>query len=416
MSIYSKKDVLMNKYDILKKYYGYSEFKYPQEQIIDSVLSKQDTIAILPTGYGKSLTFQIPALIFEGITIIISPLISLMEDQVKNLNNKGIKAFYINANLDYITQVNIMEKLKKKSTKILYVSPERLENIGFLKFIVNLDVSLIVLDEAHTILWGESFREAFVKISNFVKKISSRPPILAVTATATNSTISKIKGYLDISQANIFQINMDRKNIYFDVVCTEDKFLCLVQYLKNILSNKVIIYCLTVKRVEDLSQKLKEVGISNLIYHGQLNSQQKYVNQHAFSNGEINLIICTNAFGMGIDIPDIRYVINYEIPASLEDLVQQIGRAGRDNINSYGLTLFSFKDLAIVKHFISSINTKDKEIIKNQYLKLNKVVDYCLTKKCRHQYISSYFGYKISKCYNMCNNCKKGSKKFFDWF
>lgn len=406
--------IVLDKYTILKKYFGYESFRYPQEDIIDTVLSGQDTIAILPTGFGKSITFQIPALMLEGMTVVISPLIALMEDQKKHLVEKGITAEVIHSNMSLIQQDQVISKIHQKKIKLLYVSPERLENVFFRKELSNIFVNLIVVDEAHTILWAESFRKAFAHISDFIKLYDVRPKVMAVTATATQATLGKIKSYLDLNEPKVIGIGMDRPNLFYGVESPKNKLDFIIRYLKRHLNEKGIVYCLTRRKVEDLQKSLKKVGISSVIYHGGLNADIKYLQQELFTSGIEKLMICTNAFGMGIDVPDIRFVLHFELPSSIEDLVQQMGRAARDGKTAEGIVLFSFSDIHINEYFIQSFVGPNKiQIQKEQQKKLDQVVDFCLSKICRHQLLANYFGQKISSCKTMCDNCKKlwiGSK------
>ena len=398
----------MDKLICLKKYFGYDNFRYPQEEIIDSVINGLDTIAIMPTGFGKSVTFQIPALMLDGLTIVISPLIALMEDQKRILINRNIKADVLNSNLSHEEQMVLFRRIRKEEIKILYVSAERLENNYFLKEILNVKISLVVLDEAHTVIWADGFREAFGRINNFINSLDNRPTLLALTATATKDIIVKIKECLGMINPNLITSEIDRPNLNYYVFKPFDKFNFLLKIIEKRKQTKGIIYCLTRRKVEVLSSKLNEFGIKNVIYHGGLDEDIKNINQGLFTKGIINLMICTNAFGMGIDIPDIRFVVNYEIPQSIEDLVQEMGRAARDCGYADCFVLFSFKDIHTIKYFIDNINCDNEKIIKNQSLrKLDKLIDFCLSKECRHRYISNYFGKEIKCCRFHCDNCKK---------
>ena len=395
----------MDKYKILKKYFGYTSFRYPQDCVIDSIMNGYDTIALLPTGFGKSVTFQIPALMLDGITIVISPLIALMQDQVNNLKNKGICAEFLCSTLSLDEQKSIFNKMKFSSIKLLYVSPERLENTVFLKNVSNLNISLIVVDEAHTILWGEGFRSSFTRISDFIINLKHKPRVLALTATATSQTITKIIKYLNLSNVNVVEADFDRENLLYKVIETNNKKKFLLEYLKGQGNNKGIIYCLTRKKTEEIYNYLINMRINCTMYHGGLSSNAKRINQEAFTN-DLNLIICTNAFGMGIDIPNIRFIICYEMPISIEDLVQQLGRGGRDGAISEGIVLFSFNDLNTLRYFIYS-SYEDNKLLSENLKKMNKLVDYCLYRGCRHQFISKYFGQKKDKCKQSCDNCLK---------
>lgn len=396
----------MDKNAILQKYFGFSEFKYPQDIMIDSVLSGNDTIGLFPTGFGKSVIYQVSALMLSGVTLVISPLIALMEDQVKHLKEKKIAACSIHSDLPIPIQKRIYKQLKENKIKLLYLSPERLNNVFFLDNITNIDIDLVAIDEAHTILWAEGFRDAFASIGSFIEKLQKRPKILALTATATNKTIEKIKYYLKLSNPSLITLGMDRPNIFYQVVQPSDKMKFLHAYLKKHASEKGIIYCLTRKKVEQLSLELKRLGFKNTYYHGGLDRDLKLLNTELFTNHIASIMICTSAYGMGIDIPNIRYVIQYELPASLEDLAQQMGRAARDGQYAEGIVLFSFKDLEIHQHLIHSANLKFKDYMEKEH-QLNQVVDYCLTKTCRHQFLAQNFNQSLKSCCHFCDNCVK---------
>ena len=396
----------MNKYDILKKYFGYNNFRSPQDEIIDSIMNKNDTIGLLPTGYGKSVTFQIPAMLLDGLTIVVTPLISLMVDQVKNLNKKGISAVYLNSTKSLIEQNQIYAELLNNKYKLLYTSAEKLQNEYFIKQIKKMNIKFIVIDEAHTILWGEGFRESFLNINKFINIFKNRPTVLALTATATYNTIDKIKYYLELNNPRIISINPDRKNIFYRVIETKNKKEQLLAYLSFNKNKKGIIYTLTRKKALEISSFLSSHNLKNLLYHGGLTNEDKKYNQDMFGKENYNIIVCTNAFGMGVDIPDIRFVICYDIPSSIEDLSQQIGRAARDGNYAEGIVFFDFKDINTLNYFIEV--SEAGENIKNELRrKKDDIVDFCLSKKCRHQLLCNYFGQSISKCLTKCDNCKK---------
>ena len=396
----------MKKEEILLKYYGYKGFRNPQDLIIDSVLDGNDTIALLPTGFGKSVTFQVPALMLEGLTIVVSPLISLMVDQVNSLNKRNIPAIALNSNISLYEQRAIYKELLRGKYKLLYVSAERLQNEYFISQMKELNVSLFVVDEAHTILWGEGFREAFLYINHFVKSLNNRPIILSLTATATSNTIEKIKYYMELDNPKIVSINSDRENIFYRVIKTKDKNKQLLAYLSFNKNKKGIIYTLTRRKTTEISKFLTQNNINNVIYHGGLSVEEKKEYQESFGKNGNNVIICTNAFGMGIDIPDIRFVICYDIPSSIEDLSQQIGRAARDGAYAEGIVFFDFKDINTLNYFIESSDVNEK--VKNDLRKKKEdIIDFCLSKKCRHQLLCSYFGNEIKRCLNKCDNCKK---------
>ncbi len=401
----------MDKNETLKYYFGYDKLKEEQEKIIDSILEGKDTIGILPTGFGKSITFQLPALMFAGITIVVTPLIALMQDQVMELKEKNIYAEYINSIQKKEEQNQIYEKLLKYKIKILYVSAERLLNEEFINIIKRIKVDFIVCDEAHTLLWSEDFRKALGLIPLFVKKLSYRPKMLALTATATTKTINKIINLLELNNPNIILNNCDRNNIFYRIIRTDKKDLELLKYLKN-KSERILIYCLTIKNVVHVYNLLKD-KYKVLVYHGALDADKKKYALEAYKNNKCNIIICTNSFGMGINIKDIRYVIEYDIPASIEDFVQQIGRASRDGKYAEGVVLFNINDIKTIEYFINNIDDEEKrldeiiDIKRDRLNKLDKVVNLCLSKKCIRKQISSYFGFKNNTKCMMCSNCKK---------
>jgi len=391
------------KREILKKYFGYDSLKEEQEYIIDSVLSLSDTIGVLPTGFGKSLTFQIPALLFSDLTLVITPLISLMADQVKNLKKRGIKAEYISSLQSDEEIEMIYSRLNKNKVKILYLASERLLTKRFLDNIKNIKISFIVIDEAHTLLWGEDFRKAMLDIPLFIVRVGYRPVILALTATANNETLSKITKIAGLDNPNVYTINCDRENIFYRIINSKNK----INDLKALLNNdKSIIYCLTIRSVEDIYGILSKMGYEVYYYHGELDKTIKKEQQMLFSNSKNGIIVATNAFGMGIDIPDIRRIILYDMPSCIEDFMQQSGRASRDGKYAEAIVLFNINDIKTVSFFIEKI--EDKKIKKDRYNKLEKMVSLCISKKCIHKSTCEYFGmrYMKNKCM-MCSNCKK---------
>jgi len=403
----------MKKEEILKFYFGFDKLKDYQEDIINNIMEGRDVIGLLPTGYGKSITFQLPALMLDGLTLVISPLIALMQDQVINLKRNGISAEYINS-LQTIDEQNIIfEKLKNNKIKILYVSAERLQNKRFIDEIINLKIDLFVCDEAHTLLWSEDFRYALGEIPLFLGKLKNRPKMLALTATSTAITSNKITNLLKLVDPIIIRGNPDRPNIFYRIIKTHDKDRDLYFYIKDKLNEHILIYCLTIKKVIHVYNYLKEKNIEALIYHGGLEKEEKTRVLLDYKNKKNNIIICTNAFGMGIDIPDIRYVIEYDLPQSLEDFSQQTGRGSRDGMKAEALLLFNINDIKTVEYFIDNIEDENKDSkelkrIKNDRKeKLDKVVKLALSNKCIHKSLSEYFGFKYDNKCNMCSNCVK---------
>lgn len=399
----------MNYNLVLKKYFGYERLKYEQEKIVRSVLEGKDTIGLLPTGYGKSITFQLPALILDGITIVISPLIALMQDQVINLKKKNISAEYINSLQSASEQNLIYKKLLRNEIKILYVSAERLFTNRFQLIIKKVNVDLFVCDEAHTLLWSEDFRESLGKLYDFINILPKRPKMLALTATATDSTLVKICNILRLNKPNIITINCDRKNIFYRVINTHNKDRDLYFFLRNKRNIHIVIYCLTIRNVNHVYELLKSYKMNVERYYGSLESNLKKNILENYKNNLIDIIVCTNAFGMGVDVPDIRYVILYDMPASIEDFLQQTGRASRDNKYGEGILFYNANDIKTIEYFIENIeNKEDIKTIKNErYKKLDAMVRFANTSRCLHREILEYFGIKSDKKCSMCSNCVK---------
>ncbi|MGM9971038.1 MAG: RecQ family ATP-dependent DNA helicase [Anaeroplasmataceae bacterium] len=393
----------MNKYEILKKYYGYNDFRGRQESIIDSILERKNTLAIIPTGGGKSICFQIPALIFDGITLVITPLISLMSDQVRELKNYNIWAEYINSSSNsYDIYKNI------NNIKLLYISPERLINKDFLNAIKRVKISLIVIDEAHTLMWHMDFRESFLNIKGFINDLGYKVVISCFTATANKYTIEEIKRVTGIYNYNLISDCFDRKELFYKIVYNKNKLDFIIDYLNN-HHESGIIYAQTRNDVMMLYNRLLSYDV--IYYHGALDNNIKEENQSLFITNKKRIMISTVAFGMGINKPDIRFVINYNIPDSIESLAQMSGRCSRDK--SYGecIILYNESDTRVLKYFISNIdsnlkNNKEIKRIKDyKYYQLNSILYLCKNNICIHKYMSYYFGIKIDNCKNMCNRC-----------
>lgn len=404
----------LDKDEVIKKYFGYS-LKKEQSDIIDNILNGNDVIGLLPTGFGKSVTFQVPSLMLDGLTLVISPLIALMQDQVISLKRRGIPSEYINSLQDNQAQDKIYEKLKRNEIKILYVSAERLKSKKFLNEILNVDISLLVCDEAHTLLWSEDFREALGDIPDFINKLKKRPKMLALTATATSLTVSKIVKLLLLKNPIIIKGNCDRNNIFYRNIKTDNKDRDLYFYISRRKGMHGLIYSLTIKKCEHIYNFLREKGINAAIYHGALDPSIKKRVLEDYISHKIDIVICTQAFGMGVDVPDVRFVIEYDMPQSIEDYVQQTGRASRDGEYAEAILYFNSKDIETIEYFIDNISSENKslkeikEIKNDRYNKLDKMVNYALSKKCLHGLISEYFGFKYKGKCMMCSNCKKGN-------
>ena len=392
----------MNTLQLLKKYFGYDSFRKGQDIIINNLINKKDCLAIMPTGAGKSICYQIPALTFSGITIVISPLISLMKDQVDSLISKNIPAIFINSTLSKNEYNLILNNIKLSKYKIIYISPERLQIEKFIDFILKINVSMIVVDEAHCVSqWGHNFRKSYLSISKAVSLFVKRPIIAAFTATATDNVKQDIIKILNLKNPFILTNGFDRPNLSFKVVTPLNKKDYILEYLQIHKNDCGIIYCLTKKDVDILYCYFRSFYFNVSKYHGEMNQKQRMQNQNDFISGKTNIIIATNAFGMGIDKPNIRYVIHYNMSKDLEGYYQEAGRAGRDQKKSECILLFSNSDIMINKFLIESGNKYSNHII--EYQKLNQITSYCKTKKCLRRYILEYFGEKPD--FINCNNC-----------
>ena len=378
----------MDKFELLKQYFGHDSFRDGQENIIDNISSGRDALCIMPTGGGKSICYQIPALMSDGIAIVISPLISLMKDQVTSLNQNGIRAAYINSTLTSTQQSRAIYNAMRGEYKLIYVAPERLEAPAFLNLCNSIKISLIAVDEAHCVSqWGHDFRTSYLKISDFISKLDDRPVVSAFTATATDAVKRDILNLLGLKNPFEITTGFDRKNLFFAVKRPQNKQKELLAIVSEHKNQSGIIYCATRKNVEKVSDFLNENGYDSLIYHAGLSNEIRSKNQDDFINDRCNLIVATNAFGMGIDKPDVRFVVQYNMPKNLENYYQEAGRAGRDGGES-----------------------QREKIKKNDYYKLNEMVGYCTSTTCLRNYILNYFGeYHTNECKN-CSACLKEYK------
>ncbi len=400
--------------EALKVYFGYDSYKPGQEEIIDSILAGKEVLAIMPTGSGKSICYQVPALLLPGITIVISPLISLMQDQVKALNEAGIKAGYINSSLTESQISTVYARALDGAYKILYVAPERLESYEFTNFAGKVGISMVTVDEAHCISqWGQDFRPSYLKIVDFIDGLSKRPIVSAFTATATEEVKNDISCVLKLNDPKIVVTGFDRENLYFDVETIKKKDDYVLEYIKNHPEDSGIIYCATRKNVDALYELLSNAGIHVARYHAGMNNEDRKESQNDFIYDRSPVIIATNAFGMGIDKSNVRFVIHYNMPQSMENYYQEAGRAGRDGEPSQCILLFSSQDIMINKFLLdhknfTDIPYEDIELIRQRDAKRLQIMEgYCRTSGCLRNYILEYFGEKRNEPCDSCGNCHR---------
>ena len=424
---------------ILKQYYGYDHFREGQIPVIEAVLEGRDVLGIMPTGAGKSVCYQVPALMMKGITIVISPLISLMKDQVGTLNQMGVHAAFLNSSLTSGQYYKALQLAKQGRYKIIYVAPERLETESFLDFALSeqVQISFVAVDEAHCVSqWGQDFRPGYLKILDFLDRLSYRPVVGAYTATATAEVREDILDILRLQNPYVETTGFDRGNLFFAVKKPVDKYKELVSYLKekgyDTSGDSGIIYCLTRKSVEQVSFDLRNEGISVTRYHAGLSDEERKENQENFIYGKRQIMVATNAFGMGIDkpnvrwivhfgmssslesyYPDVRFVIHYNMPKNMESYYQEAGRAGRDGEPSECILYYEPRDVRTNRLFIengeenSELDDETRKIVKERDLeRLKQMTFYCFTSECLRQYILNYFGEKSSSYCGNCLNCQ----------
>lgn len=395
-----------NALKVLKSYFGYSNFRKGQENIINEIVNRNDVVSIMPTGGGKSICYQVPALIMDGITIVISPLISLMKDQVDTLNSVGIESAYINSSLSSLEIRNVFKKIEDGDIKILYVAPERLESMEFLNIISNTNISQVAVDEAHCVsTWGHDFRSSYKHISRFINLLKIRPVVSAFTATATREVREDIVNLLGLNNPKVFVAGFDRENLKIVIEKGVNKKQYILDYVMENKDESGIIYCATRKEVDSLYELLKSKGISVGRYHAGLSDEERKENQEEFVYDKSNLMIATNAFGMGIDKPNIRYVIHYNMPKNIEGYYQEIGRAGRDAEKSECILLFSPGDVQTQKYIIDT-GTLNPQRKMNELSKLQTMTDLVYCNGCYRRFILEYFGEELKEDCNNCSNCE----------
>ncbi len=400
--------------DSLKKYFGFNEFKGEQERIIQNVLEGKNTFVIMPTGGGKSLCYQLPALISEGTAIVVSPLIALMKNQVdaiRNISESDSVAHFLNSSLTKTEIKKVKDDISEGKTKLLYVAPESLTKKENIEFLTGVEISFFAIDEAHCISeWGHDFRPEYRRLREIFEAISN-VPIIALTATATPKVQHDIQKNLHMLDATIFQMSFNRDNLYYEVRPKKDVEKNIIRFIKERDLKSGIIYCLSRKKVEEIAELLQINGINALAYHAGLDSNVRAKHQDMFLMEEADVIVATIAFGMGIDKPDVRFVIHHDIPKSLESYYQETGRAGRDGGEGYCLTFYSYKDIEKLEKFLHGKPIAEQEIGKQL---LHEIVSYAETSVCRRKYILHYFGERFNEegCNAMCDNCRYPRDKF----
>lgn len=404
----------MNINQTLKQYFGYDSLRTGQEELINGILARHDVLGIMPTGAGKSLCYQLPALMLKGITLVISPLISLMSDQVKALNQAGVHAAYINSSLTENQVRMALSYASQGRYKIIYVAPERLNTPRFLDFACNADISMLTVDEAHCISqWGQDFRPSYLEIAGFLTRLPRRPIVSAFTATATERVKNDIVASLGLNNPVTMVTGFDRPNLFFRVVTRKggsQKDNSIINYVKKHEDESGIIYCATKKNVDKLYTLLNEQGISAGRYHAGLSNDERKQNQEDFTYDRIRVMVATNAFGMGIDKSNVRYVLHYNMPQSLEYYYQEAGRAGRDGEEAECVLFFSKQDIMINKFLLQNKASagdvaSDMQKTANDQRKLQQMINYCETDKCLREFILSYFGDTTPCICNKCSNC-----------
>jgi len=388
----------------LQNYFGYETFRTGQEQVIKQVLNGENSIVVMPTGGGKSICYQIPALVLEGTTIVVSPLISLMKDQVDTLLEAGIHAAYINSSLSHEEVREVMYDVERGAVKLLYIAPERLDSQTFINELRNIPVPLIAVDEAHCISqWGHDFRPSYRLISRMTELFPDTPTVLALTATATPQVREDICRILHINEENTVMTGFERSNLTFSVVQGQDREKFVKDYVSQNENESGIIYAATRKTVNHIYELLQKRGVSVAKYHGGMFDEDRSYEQERFLKDEVQVMVATNAFGMGIDKSNIRYVIHYQLPKNMESYYQEAGRAGRDGLPSACIVLYASQDVQTQRFLIDQ--AQDPSRIPGELIKLQGMVDYCHTEECLQQFIILYFGDENAPVCGQCSNC-----------
>ena len=403
----------MDKYGVLKEYFGHDSFRNGQEDIIDNILAGRDTLGIMPTGAGKSVCYQVPALMLDGITVVVSPLISLMKDQVNALVSAGISAACINSSLTKEEYAEVFRGAFRGAYKIIYAAPERLDTEYFLRLASQVRISMVTVDEAHCVSqWGQDFRPSYLRIIEFIEKLPTRPIVSAFTATATADVRDDIIKILRLNDPFTVTTGFDRKNLSFAVMQPTGKYEALKSLLSGYKERSGIVYCLSRRNVEDVCERLCRDGFSATRYHAGLTDEERQRNQDDFIYDRKQIMVATNAFGMGIDKSDVRFVIHYNMPKNMESYYQEAGRAGRDGRNADCILLYSSKDVRTNQFLINNSEpnpdlTEDEqeEVRRRDRERLKQITFYCTTHKCLRKFILEYFGDKSPERCCKCSNC-----------
>ena len=404
---------MSDKLSVLKDYFGHDSFRDGQEQIVDALLDGRDALCIMPTGAGKSMCYQIPALLFDGVTIVVSPLISLMKDQVGSLVQSGVPAAYINSSLSYPQFLRVLSNVEHGKYKIIYVAPERLLTDGFLDTCKKIKISMVAVDEAHCVSqWGQDFRPSYLKIISFVESLENRPIVGAFTATATNDVKEDIKKILRLENPFEITTGFDRPNLFFGVIKSSSKDEKLIDLIRERGDRSGIVYCATRKNVESVCELLCDNGFSAARYHAGLDEYERRKNQEDFVFDRKNIMVATNAFGMGIDKSNVTYVIHYNMPKNIESYYQEAGRAGRDGGEADCILLYSPKDVRLNRFMIENSEGNDEltieeneQIRERDFERLKYMTFYSTTNDCLRGFILRYFGGEKKAYCGKCSNC-----------
>lgn len=404
---------MMKDYEVLKKYFGYESFREGQQELITNILERHDVLGIMPTGAGKSICYQVPAVMLEGFTLVISPLISLMKDQVGTLNEAGIRAAYLNSSLSYAQYRKALSLARGYTYKIIYVAPERLMSDEFLSFAKEMKISMVCVDEAHCVSqWGQDFRPHYLHIREFLKEMPQRPIVSAFTATATTQVKEDILQLLDMKDPYTITTGFDRKNLYFAVEKPKDKYQALLHYVKQHTEDAGIVYCLSRKTVEEVCDRLCADGFAATRYHAGLSDAERMNNQDDFIYDRKTIMVATNAFGMGIDKSNVRFVVHFNMPKNMESYYQEAGRAGRDGEQADCILLYSGKDVRLNQFLIEQGSGHEDmeeavrmELQQKEKERLKSMTFYCTIPSCLRHYMLKYFGEESDGFCGSCSNC-----------